>query len=114
MKKSGLVLVIVKVDIPVHATTERFVLRLTTTTQRVVLAGGPLSALLVVALGVFERDGASDAIGAILGDRDGRLAWWVHIITPLDAIKGIAQRSGGTILHRRDNLLTVSPIGIDK
>src|SRR5215467_6928214 len=106
------VLVLMEFDIPMHATAERLVLRLTAATEGIVLSRGSLRTLFILALLIFERDATGNAVRPIFGDGDRRFAHLVDLLATLNAINRIAQRTGWTVLHGGDDLLPVRPVWI--
>src|SRR5579871_4396786 len=102
-----------EVDVPVHSTTEWFVLRLTTAAESIVFQRGALSALFIVPLRIFERDAACNTIRPVSGNRNGRFTYLVYLVATLDAIYGIAQRPRGAVLHCDNDSLSFRAVWID-
>jgi len=98
----------------VHSAAEWFVLRVTAATQAIVLPRRALSALLILALHIFEWDSTGNPVRSIFGDHDRRLAHLIDLIATLDASSGIAQRAGGAVSHRGENLLHPGTVWINK
>ena len=81
------------------------------TAQRIVLERGTVGTDLRFSVVADKRNCAGDAVWPVLGDLDRRLAGAIPIdLSPgLDAVDRVAERSGGAVADRPDDL-AVRPI----
>src|SRR5207253_636360 len=107
---------VTELHVPVHAATERLVLRLAAAAQGVVLAGRASGAGHVRAGRVGQRDRAGHPVTAVLGHLDGAFPGPVPVgqVARFLTVEGQAQRAGRAVPHGPDELVEAGAAGRDE